>query len=598
MQEVLENDLKKNILVIDDDDVMQEKIRRILRTTPYHLQEASSGQEATALLQTNEYDCVLLDNRLGDANGVELMPIIQNLIKKPCPIIMITGSGNERLIVEAMRSGVFDYINKNEVDVKHLSAAISSGLRWAELEEELVASRKKIERLSMYDELTGMPNRYLFFDRLDQARLQAIRAESGFAVLMMDLNLFKEVNDTFGHAAGDNILKQVGERLISVTRHVDSFARLGGDEFACIIDHADNAEKALNVVNKIIEVIKKPFLINEHYISIGISVGITFFPTDVELSNAKTDAQTLMANADSAMYKAKKSMRGYVFFDENDQAKQQSSLMNIAGHIAEGLANNEFNLAYQPQISLVDGTCCGVEALARWHSPTLGEVSPTEFIKVAERSDIILSLSYAIFDMAIKQAVQWHSQGFKKSMSVNMSVKMLDDESLIEKIAHLLVKYQYPPELLTIEITETSLLSNPDNAAVMINQLASKGIQISIDDFGTGYTSFKYLREFSFNELKIDKLFISLLEKDTLDASIVKSFVSLGNGFNINLIAEGVEDLARLNLLKQMHCGRAQGYYISLPMAGDKMPSWVENWEANRINIFNDATDQTEQLFG
>jgi diguanylate cyclase (GGDEF)-like protein len=586
MNEILDHDIQKNILVIDDDDVMQEKLRRILRTTPYKLQEAASGKEATALLEANEYDCVLLDNRLGDANGVELMPIIQNLLQKPCPIIMITGSGDERLIVEAMRSGVYDYINKNEVDVQHLSSAISSGLRWAELEKELLASRKKIEHLSMYDELTGMPNRYLFFDRLEQARLHAIRENSGFAVLMMDLNLFKEVNDTFGHAAGDSILKQVGERLINCTRDVDTFARLGGDEFSCIIDDAESSEKALSVVKKILAAIKKPFVIDDHFISIGIA--IAFFPSNGQLSNANA----LLANADNAMYKAKKNAHGYEFYEETTQTTIQSSLMTIAGHIANALENNEFTLAYQPQISLIDGRCCGIEALARWHSPTLGTITPDEFIQVAERSSIILDLSYAIFDMAIKQASEWQSQGIKLPMSVNMSAKMLDDEALLENIESILAKYQYPADLLTVEITETSLLSNPDNAATIIDKLSAKDIQISIDDFGTGYTSFKYLREFKFDELKIDQLYITLLEKDTLDASIVKSFVSLGSGFNINLIAEGVEDLERLLLLKQMQCGRAQGYFISKPMPGNLMPAWIKDWEANPPSIFDEVNTE------
>jgi diguanylate cyclase len=580
MQQELENKLHKEILVIDDDDVMREKFRRILRTTPYQMQEATCGKEATKLLENNEYDCVLLDNRLGDANGVDLMPVILNLLKKPCPIIMITGTGDERLIVEAMRSGVYDYINKNELNVQHLSAVIAAGLRWAELEQKLRESHKKIEYLSMYDELTNMPNRHLFFDRLDQARLFSIRQDTSFAILMMDLNLFKEVNDTFGHAAGDDLLKQVGQRIKDLTRNTDTVARLGGDEFAGIINDVSTHEEVLTVVNKILDAVGAPFMIEGQMVSIGISIGIAFFPsTDI-------DAQSLLAKADSAMYLAKTSSRSFEFYDEKVNAKQHSTLMSISGHIGAALKNKEFTLMYQPQINLIDGSCCGVEALARWKSPILGSVSPTEFIHVAERSSVIVEMSYILFDMAIMQAAEWYHLGLKIPVSVNMSVKMLDTENLVINIMQLLVRHNLPPELLTIEITETALLSNPANAAIIINELSETGIQISIDDFGTGYTSFKYLRQFMFNELKIDQLFVSFLEKNTRDASIIKSFISLSEGFKITLIAEGVEDLDRLLLLKEMGCARAQGYFISRPMNGDALPGWLITWQASIGDTF------------
>jgi diguanylate cyclase len=576
----LDDLVRKEILVIDDDDVMREKFRRILRTTPYQMQEAASGKDATFLLENNEYDCVLLDNRLGDSNGIDLMPVIRNLLKKPCPIIMITGTGDERLIVEAMRSGVYDYINKNEVNVQHLSSVIAAGLRWAELETALRVSHEKIEYLSMYDELTNIPNRHLFFDRLDQARLYSLRQNTSFAILMMDLNLFKEVNDTFGHANGDLLLQQVSARIKEVIRDSDTIARLGGDEFAGIINNVETSDDVMIVVNHILETINTPFLLENYLVSIGISIGIAFFPgTDV-------DSQSLLAKADSAMYKAKASSCGFEFYDASAKTKEHTSLMAISGHLREALKNNEFTLMYQPQISLIDGNCCGVEALARWKSPTLGSVSPTEFIHVAERSSIIVEMSYFLFNLAIMQAADWYHQGLKIPLSVNMSAKMLDSNNLVNNIISLLNKHDFPPELLTVEITETALLSNPVNAALVINELSETGVQISIDDFGTGYTSFKYLRQFKFNELKIDQLFVSLLERNTRDASIIKSFVSLSEGFNITLIAEGVEDLNRLLLLKEIGCGRAQGFFISRPIDGKDIPLWVSQWQDKIGNIF------------
>jgi diguanylate cyclase (GGDEF)-like protein len=571
----------KDILVIDDDDVMREKLHRILHTSPYKLQDAASGEEATALLEKNEFDCVLLDNRLGDIDGINLIPAIRNLSKRPCPIIMITGQGNERLIIEAMRSGVYDYVNKNQINLELLSAIITAGLRWAELEKELRNSQEKLEYLSMYDGLTNLPNRHLFFDRLDQARLFSIRENCGFALLMMDLNMFKEVNDTFGHAVGDELLKQTGLRMKEVSRTTDTFARLGGDEFAAILTDVKSRENAITVVNKIIEAINAPFIIDNQIFSIGISVGVAFFSAN------DIDSQALLARADSAMYKAKNKSRGYEIYEDVMVGKKQSTTIAIAGHIGNAIKHREFTLKYQPQISLADGEVCGVEALARWESPILGSISPLEFICVAERTSVIVELSYLIFDMALEQANKWQQQGIVIPISVNLSAKLLDVDDVVLVISNLLNKHHIKPELLTIEITETALLTNPAYASTVITQLSEIGVKITIDDFGTGYTSFKYLRQFKFNELKIDQLFVSVLEKNTLDASIIKSFVSLGEGFNVTLIAEGVEDIDRLLLLKELGCARAQGYFISKPFDGNNLANWLTEWKEKIPRIFD-----------
>jgi diguanylate cyclase (GGDEF)-like protein len=572
----------RKVLIIDDDDVIREKLQRILRAS-YQLTEASSGQEARELLGTEIFDCILLDNRLGDIDGIDFIHEIKNLLKQPCPIIMITNSGDDRLIIEAMRSGVYDYINKKELTLEHLSSVISAGLRWAELEVQLKDSQEKLKYLSMYDGLTGLPNRHLFFDRLDQSRLFAVRESSGFALLMMDLNMFKEVNDTLGHAMGDALLKMVGHRLQEVSRSTDTFARLGGDEFAGILCDVTTRESAMTVVNKIIEAIGSTFMIEGQAISIGVSIGVSFFPQD------DIDAQALLAKADNAMYKAKMGSHGYEFFEEDGLKKSQMAPTTIAGHLGFALKNKEFTMLYQPIINLVDGTCCGVEALARWKSPTLGAISPSEFIRVAERSSVIIEMSYTLLEIALSQVREWCESGFMMPVSVNLSAKMFDAQNVVDNIELLLKKHNVPPQLLTIEITETALLKNPANASSVIQALSEKGIKIAIDDFGTGYTSFKYLRQFMFNELKIDQLFVTVLQENTRDASIVRSFISLSEGFNITLIAEGVEDIERLMLLKAMGCGRAQGYYFSPPMAGENLVQWLEEWEQKARFIFGDA---------
>ena len=572
----------KDILIVDDDDVMREKYRRILRTGPYQIREATSGSEARNILETTEFDCILLDYRLGDANGTDLMPIINNLNRRPCPVIMITSSDNDRLIVEAMRNGVYDYIKKGDLDVDHLASVITAGLRWAELEKQLRASQEKLNYLSLYDGLTGLPNRNLFFDRLEQVRLHAIRDKTCFALMMMDLDLFKQVNDTYGHLVGDALLKQVGERFQKVTRETSTYARLGGDEFAGLFPHVKTKEAAIIVAKKVIDAINAAYFISGHNLKIGISIGIALFPSD------DTDVQALLAKADIAMYNAKVGCLGFDVHDSKKQINNNVLTKSISIHLADAIKHNEFTMHYQPQISLVDGTCCGVEALARWHSPVLGTIPPIEFISVAERSSIIVELSYLLFDLAIAQAGEWHRHGINLPVSVNMSAKLLDVEDLVITISQLLQQHQVSPELLTVEITETALSENPEHATKVINDLVNMGVQISIDDFGTGYTSFTYLRECMFSELKIDKLFIMALEKNTQDAAIVKSFISLSQGLNTGLVAEGVEDLERLVLLKEWGCSHAQGYYISKPFTSDKLPSWLKSWEHRVPEIFGD----------
>lgn len=565
----------RKILIVDDDDVMRQKIKRILNSSDYTFIEADSGESAKKALSEELFDCVLLDQRLGDMDGTEVISMINADGNPPCPVIMITGMGDEKLAVEAMRRGAYDYIRKDNLKAQYLLNIISAGIKWAEVESQLKASQKKLEFLSMYDSLTELPNRQLFLDRLEHALLISRRDKSFFAVLMMDLNLFKEVNDTLGHAAGDELLRVVAQRLKTIARASDTYARIGGDEFAGILYNMRSLEDACKVAEKINAAIQKPFRLQGEIVNVGISIGIALY------HGQETDIKSLMAHADSSMYEAKKGSLGYASFSEEDFAKQNPSLM-IASSLAESLHKGEFYMVYQPQVDLVTGECCGVEALARWNSPILGNIPPDVFIKIAERSDVITSLTYATFEMTFRQAKAWEEAGLLMPISINLSAKLLDKKGLIATIIELLDQYKVHPELLTLEVTETALMTSPQEASITIQQLSDLGIKISIDDFGTGFTSFTHLRHFALNELKIDKLFIKDLKNDGRDSSIVHSFVSLANGFGIKLVAEGVEDAEKLDLLKAAGCSRAQGYWISKPIEGDQIPSWLEDWNLER----------------
>lgn len=306
------NGAKQNpikLLIIDDDDVMREKIRRMLPPKTYQITEADCGAKAKAILTSQVFDCVIVDYRLGDMDGKEIISFIKYNEDKPCPVIMITGVGDERLAVQVMREGAYDYITKADIDVEHLVNAIAAGLEWAETERELQAMQKRLERLSLYDSLTALPNRQLFFDRLQQAYLISRREHSRFAVLMMDLNLFKVINDTYGHDVGDAVLVEVSRRLQLITRVSDTFARIGGDEFAGILLNLKFKQDACLIAQKMNEAIVQPFYFKSNILNISIAIGIAYFDGDV------VDVRTILDEADRCMHKAKKQELDYCLND-------------------------------------------------------------------------------------------------------------------------------------------------------------------------------------------------------------------------------------------------------------------------------------------
>lgn len=297
------------LLIIDDDDVMREKMRRMLPPKVYQISEAPSGTSAKEMLVLETFDCVIVDHRLGDMDGKEIIAFIKYNENTPCPVIMVTGVGNERLAVQVMREGAYDYIAKDDLNVEYLMNAIAAGLAWARTERELQAMQKKLERLSLYDSLTALPNRQLFFDRLQQALLMSQRDHQRFAVLMMDLNLFKEINDTYGHEAGDDVLVEVSRRLQLITRVTDTFARIGGDEFAGILLNLKFKQDACLIAQKINEAIVQPMYFKSNSLHVGIAIGIAYFDGDA------VDVRSILDEADRCMYKAKKEQVDYIVND-------------------------------------------------------------------------------------------------------------------------------------------------------------------------------------------------------------------------------------------------------------------------------------------
>lgn len=558
------------LLLADDDDVDRERVHRLLARSRVSCEiiEAHSGTQALEMMRSEAPDCLLLDYHLGDMTGID---VLQQMARDhvTTPVIMITGVGDEELVVTAMRLGVYDYLPKKLLNKDMLSDAIEASLEQAALQQRLINMQNKLERMSLYDDLTGLPNRVLFFDRLDQAILNADRDGSRFALLVMDLNLFKEVNDHLGHAMGDKVLEEIGERFRSVARKSDTIARLGGDEFICILHGVESASCAVAFAEKVIEMINKPLPLEEHVVQVGISIGICLYPVH------GTDASVLLSNADHAMYQAKQSFRNYVVYEAD--AKQRKEAIHVGGQLNTALDRDELYMVYQPKINLSTHEIIGVEALVRWHSRELGMVYPSQFIPFAERSALIKQLTFAIVDMVLDQLVAWRRQNqLQVPVSVNISARLLDDPDLPAIILDKLHERHLQAADLILEITETALASSNELAKQVVAEFAAAGVGISIDDFGSGFTSFKYIRDIDIGEIKIDRLFIKdLLEKDR-DVSIVRSIALLSESMAVRLVAEGIESRQSQALLTRLGCMYGQGYHIAQPMRADALMAWLQ----------------------
>lgn len=557
------------VLLVDDDDVDREKLRRLLGQSglPCEIWEVSSGNEALEWLREGRVDCALVDYRLGDISGTELARRIKRESRRPFPLIMVTGLGDERIAVEAMREGVYDYLPKVQLRPQQISKAIEGSLRWAELEGELAQTQERLTRLSMFDELSGLPNRNLFFDRLEQALRSGVRSGPPFALLMMDLDLFKEVNDRLGHDAGDKLLAEFGKRLLQLSRKADTYARIGGDEFAALLLGTYSIPGAIAVAERIGRAMQEPVVIDGQLVTLGVSIGISLFPVHGR------DARTLLAGADEAMYRAKRGNRGYDVFTPRSCEKDASEFL-ITSHLDEALEQDELFLHFQPKVHLGTGDLVGVEALVRWQSPRLGLVGPSEFIPAAERSSLIRPMTYRVLEMALDQCRRWLDEGRSVPVAVNLSARVLEDERLSERVGEALKVRDLTPQMLTLELTETALMASASRAKEALRTLRSEGVGISIDDFGTGYTSFKYLRDFEISEIKIDKLFVSNLEGGRRDASIVQSIAALSHGLEIDLVAEGIESRDSCALLHRLGCDFGQGYGIGHPMPAEHLADW------------------------
>ena len=428
---------------------------------------------------------------------------------------------------------------------------------------------QKLHQMAMHDSLTGLPNRSMFKDRLSQALLLAERQKLILAVVMIDLNRFKEVNDSLGHHAGDSLLLEIANRIQSSTRKCDTVARLGGDEFALIL-HVDNKNNAIDICSKLSDVIKTSVWLDQLKLEVDASAsfGIAYYPED------SAEPAALLQKADIAMYVAKKTSNNISIYDKNKDTNSPEKLQLI-NQMNQAISKNELFLVYQPKVNLQTSKTIGVEALVRWQHPENGLINPGLFIPLAETSEFIHPLTEWVIDTALKEQSNWRKIGVDLDISVNISAKNLRDDKLQHKISTMIKKWDSNPNSIILEITESAMIENPERAQAILQEISEQGIRLSIDDFGTGHASLIQLKTFPFNELKIDRSFIKDMIIDTNDAAIVRSAIALSKSLNMTTVAEGIEDERIINLLKEMDCDLAQGFFLCKPLTSKNLITWL-----------------------
>jgi len=436
-----------------------------------------------------------------------------------------------------------------------------------ELRAQTERIQKKAAHEATHDSLTGLPNRTLFIDRLQQAAHTAKRDGSIFAVFILDVDRFKEVNDTLGHYNGDRLLKQIALRLSGIIRESDTLARIGGDEFGFILPRLKKQANVKKIAHKIRKSFVIPFALESLSLEVTVSIGTTIYPEHGR------DADTLIQRADVAMYVAKQDNLGLAVYSKKFDANSPHRL-TLTGELRHAIENDELVLHYQPKVISETSQLHTVEALVRWEHPTNGFMPPNEFIPLAERTGLIEDLTIWVLRKSLKQCSTWHKANLSTGVAVNISSQCLLNPQFPEILTGLLASYNFPAEFLIMEITETSVMLDPERSLAILNHIKTMGVRLSIDDFGTGYSSLAYLKKLPVSELKIDKSFVMDMLTSENDATIVNATIQLGHNLGLEVVAEGVEDQETFDQLRKMGCDLQQGFFISKPVPAEKLFAW------------------------
>lgn len=565
---------KPEILIIDDDEQVRNLLKQLFYGD-YDCTTVDSAEAALRVLDVTTFSLVISDISMKGMTGLELIPGV--LEKNPdTVVIMISGQQTIDYAIEAMRVGAFDYVTK-PFDIPHVEAAVRRGLshhnlldekrRYENHLEEMVRERTaKIEHLAYYDRLTDLPNRNLFIERCERAIEVARSSRHPPAVILVSIDRFKNINDTLGHEAGDQLLKEVAVRLQSCVTSAHTVARFEGPEFAILLAQLVDTSTAEKVSVSIIEMLKASFDLPAQEVYVTASIGISLNPHDGDRSNA------ILQNAGAALDRAKK-MGGntYQVYAPYMNASAFNRL-SLETSLRRAIDNHEFVTYYQPVVNLASTRIVGFEALVRWQHPSLGLLPPSEFLGLAEDTGLIVDISTAVMRSACLQTRKWQIEGLSSlRIAVNVSARQFRQKDFVDRIFQVLSESKLCPGSLELELTETSIMDDPESAAKILTEIRRLGVRVAIDDFGTGYSSLGYLKRFPLDTLKLDRSFVNGAATNADDAALVTAIVTLAHSLRLRVVAEGIETEQELSFLRLLKCDEGQGYLFAKPQPAERL---------------------------
>ncbi|WP_337997078.1 putative bifunctional diguanylate cyclase/phosphodiesterase [Oleispirillum naphthae] len=552
------------LLLVDDDEIDRKAILRALRqwSCPHVVTEAATADEALQTFAHGSFDAVLLDYRLPDMDGLEVLRRMNSRRLGSTAILMLTGMDNDDLATQCIEAGAQDFLLKQEVSPRHLQRAVTHARMRHRIELALVESHERLRELAEQDPLTGLANRYFFDQSLRAAIPRTRRYGLNLALLLLDIDNFKLINDSHGHDVGDQLLRAVAQRLAEVTREGDILCRLGGDEFAILAFQVGHDDSIHLLSQRLLAAMSAPVEINGAALPATVSIGIAISPDNT------SDADELFKCADLAMYRAKRDGRNQAHYFSEDLHRQVMRRVQTERDLRSALARSEFEVFYQPQIDVLDGSICGAEALVRWRHPERGLLCPGEFLDVAEDTGLIEQLGLWVLEAACADAagggLDCGTPLFR--VAVNLSARQLRASGLVDAVRGALDRSGLPPERLELEITESTLIADIDSSMQTLEEIAALGVDIVLDDFGTGYSSLSYLKRLPISTLKVDKSFLSQVPEGEKDKRLLEALIHMARAMGFRVIVEGVERPEQAGICRTYGADAMQGFLFARPM--------------------------------